>query len=86
MANFRRRRSAVRTASKNYYKWAAELRQDRFGLRFWLSTWPAWHDIVHHRRPNRRKTRALERALEFDRLDTDDALWPLSKRPHTYYW
>jgi len=86
MANFRRRRSAVRTASKSYYKWTAKHREDRFGSRFWLCTWPAWHDIVHHRRPSRRKERALELSLKLDRLDAEEALWPLSKRPHTYYW
>jgi hypothetical protein len=86
MANFRRRRSAVRTASKTYYKWTAKRREDRFGSRSWLHSWPAWHDIIHHRRPNRRKARVLERALELDRLDPDEAVWPLSRRPHTYFW
>jgi hypothetical protein len=53
---------------------------------WFMSAWPARHDIICHRRPKRRATKALLRALLAGR-DPDGVAWPLrSNRPHQYYW
>ncbi len=52
-----------------------------------LASWPAWWDILHHRRPKRRCNRRMERAVLMGWLDADEAAWPLGNhKPHNYYW
>jgi hypothetical protein len=51
----------------------------------WLGSWPRWHDIIFHSRPRRRAERRFEHAV-LRGADADDLAWPLSKRPHEYYW
>jgi hypothetical protein len=48
--------------------------------------WPSWWDSLHHRRPHRRRTAAVEGKILRGEIDADAALWPISKKPHTYYW
>jgi hypothetical protein len=50
-----------------------------------LKSYPRWHDIVFHRRPQRRRTKALERAI-LKGGDPDVTAWPLQRKPHVYYW
>jgi hypothetical protein len=50
-----------------------------------LHSWPRWHDIIFHTRPRRRRTKACE-IMVMKGYDLDAILWPLEKKPHTYYW
>ena len=84
MANFRRNKPRHRT-SRGYSKRAGNERFKQHHAA-WMRWWPAWHDILHHRRPHRRQTAAIERAVLLDRVDPDIAEWPVAKRPHLYYW
>lgn len=77
MANFRRARPRVRTRSR--YSWKHN------GPTYFMKTWPAWWDIVFHRRPPRRRGKALEIAVMKGR-DPDGISWPLNKNKHLYYW
>ena len=52
----------------------------------WMGSWPRWWDIVFHRRPHRRRAAEVTRAVVLDKLDADNAVWPVSKKPHNYYW
>lgn len=84
MAHFRRHKPRTRT-SRGYSSRAGN---ERFKAHHanWMCWWPAWHDIIFHRRPHRRRTAELERAVLHDRVDADIAAWPTAKRPHKYYW
>ena len=75
MAHFRRRRPRTSTYGGKH------------GRCYWLSHWPAWWDRVFHTRPQRRLGRKFERAILLDRIEADDASWPLgNSKPHRYYW
>lgn len=77
MAHYRRKHSAVNTRSR----YSPRARQTE-----WMNTWPAWWDIVFHRRPQRRRSRALENAVLRGYLDPDGIAWPLNRGKHRYYW
>lgn len=78
MANFKRRLPRARTRSH----YSPRARQT-----YWLGTWPAAWDVLYHRRPQRRRTRAIEKAILRGGMDPDSATWPLGNRkPHQYYW
>jgi hypothetical protein len=47
---------------------------------------PAAWDIVMHTRPRRAAEKRLEKRILADAIDPDDTAWPLSKKPHTYFW
>jgi hypothetical protein len=47
---------------------------------------PRWWTILEHTRPRRARDRAMERKVLNGRVDADEAIWPLSKKPHIYYW
>ena len=83
MANFKRNKPRLRTF-RGYSMRAGAARFDKYHSA-WMCSWPAWHDILHHRRPPRRKTAALERAV-LSGADADAIAWPTGKRPHLYYW
>lgn len=51
-----------------------------------MSSWPAWHDILHHSRPRRRCDKKIADDIRTDRVDADEAAWRPSKKPHQYYW
>ena len=72
MAHFKRKRARV---------CGRHTRSDK--TRF---TWPNYWDILWHRRPHRRATKRIEHAILSGKLDPDNAAWPVSKRPHQYYW
>lgn len=50
----------------------------------WLNT-PSWWNIVFHTRPRRHKTRMMEHEV-VKGCDPDGLLWPVEKKPHSYYW
>lgn len=52
----------------------------------WLHSWPVYWDIQHHRRPRRREEKNIAHAIVRDVIDPDCAIWPVSKKPHEYYW
>ncbi len=85
MAHYKRKRP--RTSGSGYYS-ARGLKNrlgDRYDDRLWLGNWPRWWDKVHHTRPARRETRALE-AIARKSEDWDGMVWPNGRKPHIYYW
>jgi hypothetical protein len=86
MAHHRRRKPSTRTSPKRYDKWKAKRLKDSGRYYWWMGSWPAWWDVIHHRRPHRRATRYMESAVLRDAVDPDAADWPQAKRPHVYYW
>lgn len=86
MANFRRRRSSTNTSGTHITKWDLDKLERRLNhRRAWLNMWPAWHDIVFHRRPDRRRAAAVAHAI-LRGADPDEALWPVHHKPHRYWW
>ena len=83
MANFKRKMPRARTSSG----YSNRVGRARFAKHHpaWMCAWPAWHDIIYHRRPHRRETAQLVRAALMG-ADLDEIAWPLSKKPHHYYW
>ncbi|MDT2022017.1 hypothetical protein [Methylocella sp. CPCC 101449] len=75
MANFKRKKPKAKTFPKH----------DKRRGGFWLNSWPAWHDVLYHRRPVRRDTAGIERAIMAG-ADAEAVIWPRNKRPHAYYW
>jgi hypothetical protein len=49
----------------------------------WLSSWPKWHDDLHHTKPSRRLETALLKGLE---RGLEPIRWPDHKKPHEYFW
>ena len=80
--HFRRNKPAIRTGG-------GRTPRERGGYRKeyrWMNNWPAFHDLLHHRRPPRRRDKRLERATLFDRVDTEATCWPTWRKPHLYWW
>jgi hypothetical protein len=48
--------------------------------------YPKWWDVVFHTRPTRAANKRLERELEQDKVDPDEALGPVAHKPHKYFW
>lgn len=82
MANFRRRRPRTTSSGNNTPR---ERKTPSWYRYAWWGTWPRWHDLVFHTRPRRARTRALENRV-LHGADPDALVWPLSKKPHKYYW
>ncbi len=51
-----------------------------------MGNWPRGHDIVHHTRPRRAREKRMLEAVRRGRIDPEEATWPLSKKPHVYFW
>jgi hypothetical protein len=85
MAHYKRKRA--RTAPGGHY--SANALKHRLGPRWsdrmWLSGWPRYWDKVMHTRPMRARARRLEQAV-LNGADPDGLSWPLSRKPHIYYW
>lgn len=47
---------------------------------------PRWHTIIEHNRRQRAKVRTATRKALKDEIDAEEAIWPLAKKPHIYYW
>ena len=84
MANFKRKKPRART-SRGYSHRAGNKRFSEHHT-FWMCHWPAWWDIIFHRRPARARAAALERKVLNGAVDVDDATWPVNKKPHSYFW
>jgi hypothetical protein len=83
----KRKRARVHQGRGSYDKRRYEKLPSHIAKWVWLYQWPEYWDILYHRRPNRRLTKALERAARFDVHDADCVVWPLGNhRPHKYYW
>ena len=46
---------------------------------------PRSHDIMHHNRPRRNAEKRLAAKVLRGSIDAEEALWPLSKRPHVWW-
>lgn len=86
MAHHRRKKPRIRTSAKRYDKWREKELAERGVHHYWLSSWPAWHDIQFHRRPHRRYTKTMEHRVLSAAIDPDEACWPLAKKPHIWFW
>lgn len=85
MANHKRRRP--RTSGAHSPHVGRDTRNPDHPMYYnWLANWPRWWDIVFHRRPERRRTKAMVRRIMLGQLDADDAAWPVPKKPHQYFW
>ena len=82
--NFRRTKPSTRTYGRRGLKAIERKYPDLDWI--WVTRWPAYHDILYHRRPPRRKDKALANAIRDGRLDADCACWPDWRKPHKYYW
>lgn len=83
MANHKRKRPRSNTRGGRFDRWKAKKLGDEYR---WLNNWPAWWDIVFHRRPHRRKADKLTRAVFLGKVEADNAAWPVHKKPHRYFW
>ncbi len=70
MANFRRKKPRHRTRTNVTS----------------MNSWPAWWDVIYHRRPARRRAAAIKGKILRGEIDADSATWPVGKKPHNYYW
>lgn len=87
MANFRRNKPRLRTSPHGLDKWRyKDLGVSDYNNWRWLTHWPRWWDIEHHTRPRRRVETRIAHAVKRGYLDADDTVWPLDKKPHSYYW
>ena len=86
MANYKRKRSRVAGRNNGYSAKGLEhrLELDAKDVR-WLRNWPRWYDKLHHTRPLRRAGKRMERDL-LKGDDPDNLVWPLSRKPHHYFW
>jgi hypothetical protein len=48
--------------------------------------YPRWHDIIYHSRRRRAAEARLEHRILTGQDDPEGVCWPLSKKPHVYYW
>ena len=63
---------------------AGRLGIDPTYIRWWKNC-PRWHHLLADKRPQRRRTKAVELAtLKAD--DPDALVWPLDRKPHNYFW
>ncbi|MCI2395605.1 hypothetical protein [Aliiroseovarius sediminis] len=63
---------------------ARRLGVDPREIRWWESC-PRWHNLLANKRPQRRRTKSVERAtLTAD--DPDTLVWPVDGKPHDYFW
>ncbi|WP_159805487.1 hypothetical protein [Litoreibacter roseus] len=86
MAHYKRKRSRLKGRNKGYSAKGLErrLKVKAEDLR-WLQNYPRWHDKLHHIRPSRRAERKREREL-LKGIDPDNLAWPVSRKPHHYFW
>lgn len=84
MAHYRRKRSRINQnrGSTNDIK---RLYADSNIRWAWWQNTPSHHHILYHTRPRRRQERQLEIAV-MKGEDPENIIWPLSKKPHHYYW
>lgn len=93
MANYKRQRCRLRGAGHYSSKALGRRLDGAWGgspvkgqdRRRWTKGYPRWWDKLHHTRPARSATRALERAVLRGR-DPDGMTWPDGRKPHIYYW
>lgn len=85
MAHYKRKRARIKGSGHYSANGLQHRLGDRYDGREWLRNWPRAHDILFHTRPGRRACRRLERKV-LAGADADGVAWPLSKKPHVYYW
>lgn len=51
-----------------------------------MNSHPAWWDRLFHTRPRRAAEKRVAKAIQDGKVDGDEALWPLDKKPTLYYW
>jgi hypothetical protein len=82
MAHFKRMKPRLRT--NRGYSTRAGNKRFRQHHACWMCWWPAWWDIIYHRR--RRRSAAIEGKILRGEVDADATVWPVGKKPHAYYW
>lgn len=79
MAHYKRKRAKTSSSGQSNDRWNNKQRR-------WMCHWPRWWDIVFHTRPTRRRAGMVTRNVLLGKVDAEDASWPMSKKPHVYYW
>lgn len=73
-----------RTSRRNRYTERIEFRDGKaHGKNMTTPGW--WNSLLNHR-PNRRQARLTERLAAMNPKAAGDLLWPLSRKPHWYFW
>jgi hypothetical protein len=52
----------------------------------WHGSMPRHWNLQHHTRPRRVRERVMQDKVRTGWVDAEEAIWPLSKKPHIYYW
>lgn len=73
-----------RTRRRNRYSARKEIRDGKAHGR--NMTTPSWWNTLLNHRPNRRQARLFERLASINPEAAGDVLWPLSHKPHWYFW
>ena len=73
-----------RTSRRNRYSARKEIRDGKAHGR--NMTTPSWWNTLLNHRPNRRQARLAERLAAMKPEAAGDLLWPLSHKPHWYFW
>jgi hypothetical protein len=84
MANYKRGYPRSVTRGYSYDKWKGKKRGD--GRWYWMQHWPRWWDVCFHTRPTRRRANKVTHNVLLGKVEADEANWPLSRKPHKYYW
>ncbi len=72
--------------SPGYDEWRQLIRRswpDGTGM---MRNTPRKWNIVYHTRPRRAREKRMEQAILRGTVDPDNAIFPLEKKPHIYYW
>lgn len=84
MANYKKRKSRVCMGRGSHNDLKRRFKDDTSRWLWWMGT-PRYWRLTQMTRPKRR----LEKKLLHDILrgaDADDIAWPVTKKPHWYYW
>ena len=84
--NHKRKRSRTSSTRDSYDARRIAKKHPALADYLWMRSWPEWWDIVFHRRPHRREAQQLVHAVKMDRVDCESVAWPVSKKPHSYFW
>ena len=73
-----------RTSRRNRYSERKEFRDGK--AHACNMTTPNWWNNLLNSRPSRRQARLTERLAAMNPKAAGDLLWPLSHKPHWYFW
>jgi hypothetical protein len=84
MANYKRKRPALRTFTHTSSR--ERLKRNPAWNTRWMDSWPAWHDVLYHRRFARRKEKKELQRIMNGYIELDTYCFAPNHKPHHYYW